>query len=156
MTDPRLEEQVDLIKSCMETLKRFHDIFNQASLTETVVSEDEPEFQQLRKVLPEKWDSLFHQLGLKTEESVPALVELATSLSTVVTLTEYQRRKLYDLWHKSYMKLHYLLGKLQYRKDRLESLPIGRLRAKKFLASPFFFIILMLIALLVYLVLRQM
>jgi hypothetical protein len=155
MTDPKLDEEINLLKKCMDALKRFHDIFDNAVLTETVVPDDEGKLQELRQSLPQKWDSLFQSLGLKRDDSVRSLVDAASSLSAVNLFTDYQKRKLYDLWHKTFMRLHFLLGKLQYRKERLQALPAGRLRAKKFFASPLFVVLVVVVLVLLYILLRQ-
>jgi len=154
MIDPKLEEEVASLKRCMENLKRFHDIFDSAVLTETVLPQDEEKIRELRRVLPEQWDGLHAELGVRHDESVSAIVEMASSLPEVVSMTDFQKRKLYDLWHKSFMKLHFLLGKLQHRKEKLEALRPGRLKAKRFLTSPIVVIIAGLVVLLLYLILR--
>lgn len=152
MLDAKLEEEIGLLKRCMETQRRFHEIFDNALSTETVVPEDEGKIQQLRQVLPEEWDAIFGQLNLRHDDSVQTMVDMASSLPAVVSMTSFQSRKLYDLWHRAYMKLHFLLGRLQYRKERLAALHPGRLKAKRFLSSPVFVIVLAIIALLLYIV----
>ncbi len=154
MTDPKLEEEIALVGRCMEMLKHFHDIFDSAILSETVVPEDEGKIQRLREALPSQWDSLFRKLQLRDDESVETLVKMASSLPTVITMTEYQVRKLYALWHKSFMKLHSLLGKLQHRKEMLQAFRSGKAKAKKLLLAPVVLIIVGLVALLLYIVLR--
>lgn len=155
MTDPKLEEEISLLTRCMETLRRFHDIFDKAVLTETVVPEDERKIQALREALPGEWDSLHRQLHLRNDDSVRIIVDMVTSLSAAVIMTHYRIRNLYALWHKSYMKLHFLFGKLQYRKEMLESIRSARLKGKKFLIRPVFVIIVAVVGLLLYIVLRQ-
>jgi len=154
MTDPKIEKEIALLKKCMAMLRDFHDIFDDAILTETAVPQDEGRLQQLRENLPGEWDSLFRQLGVRRDDSVYAMVKTASSLPAVIVMTVFQRRKLYDLWHKAYMKLHFLLGKLQHRKERLEDLRPGRLKAKKFLKSPVMVIIIAMVVLLLYIVLK--
>ena len=155
MIDPKLEEEIALLTRCMETLKRFHDICDKTILTETVVPEDERKIQELREALPGQWDSLLWQLHLHDDDSVRIIVKMVSSLSAVVIMTHFQTRKLYALWHRSYMKLHFLLGKLQYRKERLQAIRPARLKAKKFLIRPVFVIIVAVVALLLYIVVRQ-
>jgi len=154
MTDAKLQEQISLVNVCMESLRRFHDIFDNAILTETVVPEDEGKLQELRATLPQQWESLFQQLGLRQNDSVQAVTEVASSLSTVITLTEFQTRKLYDLWHKSYMKLHFFLGRLQYRKESLASFHPAVAKARKFLTGAVIIVVLVGIALLIYSLLK--
>jgi len=154
MTDPKLEEEIGLVKGCLESLKRFHDTFDNALLTEMVVPEDEGKLQELRATLPLQCDSLFERLGLHRDNSIDQIVEMASSLSVVIMLTDFQKRKLYDVWHKAYTKLSLLLGRLQYRKERLEALGAARLKARRFLASPIFVILVMVIALLIFLLLQ--
>jgi hypothetical protein len=154
MTDPKLEEQIAVLTECAENLRRFHEIFDKAVSTETVAPEDEGKMQQLRNRLPSQWDALLQKLGLRQDDSVATMVEMASSLPAIVVMTDYQKRKLYDLWHKAYMKLQFLRGKLEYRKEQLEELHSGKVKAKRLLTSPVIVIILGLIALLVYIVLR--
>lgn len=150
MTDPKLEEQIELVKVCLESLRRFHEVFENAILTETVVPEDEGKLQELRASVPQQWESVFDELGLRRDDSVAALVEIASSLSAVVLLTEFQTRKLYDLSHKAYMKLHFFLGRLQYRKESLASFHPAAAKARKFLTGAIIVIVLAGIALLIY------
>jgi hypothetical protein len=154
MKDPKLEEEIALVKRCMETLRRFHSIFDAALSTETVVPEDEGRIQQLRQALPGEWEAVFNRLKLRRDDSVQSVVEMANSLPAVVSMTHYQSRKLYDLWHKAYMRLHFLLGSLEYRRESLADLRPGKLKAKKFLTSPVFVIILAMIALVLYIILQ--
>ncbi len=153
MTDPELEDQIGLVKRCMETLRRFRDVFDNALSTETIVPEDEGRIQQYRQALPEEWNAVLRRLELRHDDSVQVMVDMASSLPAVVAMTSYQSRKLNDLWHKAYMKLHFLFGRLHHRKERLANLRPGRLKARKFFSSPVFVIILAMIALLVYIVL---
>jgi len=150
MRDPKLDEEIGLLRRCVEMLRQFHDIFDNAVSTETVVPEDEGKIQQLRQALPAEWDTLFGQLDLARDESVQTMVDMAISLPAVISMTSFQTRKLYDLWHKAYMKLHFLRGRLQYRKERLEPLRPGKLKAKKFLATLVVVIIVAVIALVLY------
>ncbi len=154
MIDPRLEEEIGLIKRCMDSLKRFHDVFDNAILTETVVPEDEVALQELRATLPLQYKSLLERVGLRPDSIMDQIAEIASSLSTVILLTDFQRRKLYDLWHKGYTKLNFLLGRLQYRKERLEAFGSARLKAKKFLTSPVFLLLLILIVVVVFVAVR--
>lgn len=154
MTDPKLEEEIALVKKCMEMLKHFHGIFDSAILSEMVVPEDEGRAQQLREALPSQWDTLLRKLKLRDDESVHTLVDMVSSLPAAITMTDYQRRKLYALCHRCLMKLHFLLGKLQYRKEMLEAFRSGTLKAKKLLMALAFFVIVGLVALLLYVVLR--
>ncbi len=154
MTDPKLEEEISLLRKCMAMLRHFHDIFDNAIVTEAVVPEDEGSIQELRESVPKQWTLAHRQLSLGDDDAVDTLVRMASSLPAIITLTDFQKRKLYALWHKAYMKLHYLLGKLQYRKEMLESFHPGRLKAKKFLIGPVVVIIVALVVLLVYIVLR--
>jgi hypothetical protein len=154
MTDPKLEEEIGLVKGCLESLKRFHDIFDNAVLTETVVPEDEGNLQELRATLPMHYDSLLERLGLRRDNLIEQIVEMANSLSAVILLTDFQRRKLYDVWHRTYMRLSFLLGRLQYRKERLEALRGGGLKTRRFLTSPFFLILLVVIIVVVFVAVR--
>ena len=153
MDDPKLEEEIELVKECSEMLRRFHDIFDKAVLTETVVPEDEGRLQELRAELPLRWDSLLKRLGLSADPSVDVVVNTADSLSIVVGLTEFQKRKLYDAWHKAYMRLHLLLGRLQLRKERLKALRPGKLNIGKLRTGPVLVIVGVVLAIIAGIVL---
>lgn len=155
MRDPKLEEEIALVKRCMEMLKRFHEIFDNAIVSETLIPEDETRIEQLAKTLPEEWDSLFRQLGLRHDDSVESVAGMASSLSAVIALNNFQRRKLYDLWHKAYMKLHFLLGKLEYRQEKLEAFGRGRRKVKTLLRGPAIVIVVGLVVLILYIVLKR-
>lgn len=154
MTDPKLDEEIALVKKCLESMKRLHDIFDGAIVTETVVPEDEGRLQELRALLPLQYQSVCDHLRLHADNTVEQIVEMASSLSSVILLPDFQRRKLYDYWHKTYMKLQFLLGRLNHRKEQLESL--GRGRARKFLASPLFLVVALAFLLLILLSLRSL
>jgi hypothetical protein len=146
MDDPKLEDEIERVKECSEMLRRFHDIFDKAVLTETVVPEDEGKFQELRAELPLRWEALFKRLGLPVDPSVDVAVQTADSLSIVVGLTEFQKRKLYDSWHKAYMRLHLLLGRLQHRKERLKAFRPGKFSVGKLRTGPVLVIIAVVLA----------
>lgn len=154
MTDPKLDEEIALVKGFLESLKRFHDVFDGAIVTETVVPEDEGRLQELRALLPLQYQSVCDRLRLRHDNSVAEIVEMASSLSSAVLLPDFQRRKLYDLWHKTYMKLQFLLGRLNHRKEQLESLSKGR--ARKFFTSPLFLVVMLAVLLLILLSLRSL
>jgi hypothetical protein len=80
---------------------------------------------------------------------------MASSLSAVIALNNFQRRKLYDLWHKAYMKLHFLLGKLEYRQEKLEAFGRGRRKVKTLLRGPAIVIVVGLVVLILYIVLKR-
>lgn len=156
MTDPKLDEEISLVKGCLESLKRFHDIFDSAIVTETVVPEDEGRLQELRALLPLQFQSMCDGLRLRPDNAVEQIVEMASSLSSAILLPDFQRRKLYDFWHKTYMKLQFLLGRLNHRKEQLGSLGSGKAKAGKFFTSPLFLVVALVIGLLILLLLRSL
>ncbi len=154
MIDPKLEDEMTALKGSMQSLRDFHDIFDNTILTEAVVPEDEGKLQDLRATMPEQWDSLFERLGLRSDNSVRTIVAMASSLATVILLTDFERRKLYDLWHRAYMKLHFLHGRLLYRKQTLQGIKRGKGKPQKSVVGPILVIVVLVIALLVFVVLR--
>ncbi len=154
MTDPKLDKEIEHLKGCMESLRHFHSVFDNAILTETVVPEDEGKLQELRLTLPTQWDTLVQRLGLRADNSVSTIAELANSLATVVTLTDFQKRKLYDVWHRAQMKLHFLLGRLLDRRQKLEALHPGREKARKVVTGVVFLVALAVIAIVIFVILR--
>lgn len=154
MTDPKLDEEIALVNTCLESLKRFHDIFDGAIVTETVVPEDEGKLQELRALLPLQYQSVCDRLRVRPDNMVAEMLEMANSLSAAILLPDFQRRKLYDFWHKTYMKLQFLLGRLNHRKEQLESLAGGK--ARKFFTSPLFLVVALAILLLILLSLRSL
>jgi hypothetical protein len=156
MTDPKLEEEIALVEKCLDSLKRFHDIFDGAIVTETVVPEDEGRLQELRALLPSQFQSLCERLRLRPDNAVEQIVDMANSLSSAILLPDFERRKLYDFWHRTYMKLHLLLGRLNHRKEQLESRGRGKTRVGKFFTSPLFFVLAMVLVLLILLLFRAL
>jgi len=69
----------------------------------------------------------------------------------VIRLTDLEKTKLYGLWHRYYMGLYAVQGRLKVRKERLDALSPFVLGLKRFLLNPF--VLLIVIGALVLLVL---
>ena len=69
----------------------------------------------------------------------------------MIQLTQLEKRGLYDQWHRYYMGLYAVQGRLKLRKEKLETIGLVGQGLKRFILNPF--VLLILIAALVLLVL---
>jgi hypothetical protein len=151
MKDLKLEQELALLRSAMAEAKALRDIVQATLSTEIVVPENERRLESLRKSLPELSTRLRQEVGLAEDKSVGQLFNKVTDLPSLVRFTDLEKSKLYDLWHRWYMGLYAVQGRLKWRKEKIEALSPVALTMKRFFLNPF--VLLILIGALVLLVL---
>ena len=157
MRDLKLEQEMVLLRSLMGEAKAFRDIVQATVVTEVVVPEHEARFEELRTGLPALSSQFQGELGLAAEEgerllgSAEKLFGKISALPAVIRLTDLEKRKLYDQWHRYYLGLYAVQGRLKMRKEQLDALSPVVLGLKRFVFNPF--VLLVLIGALVLLVL---
>ncbi|MBN1918334.1 MAG: hypothetical protein JW889_10515 [Verrucomicrobia bacterium] len=160
MRDLRLEHEMALLRSLMGEAKAFRDITQATIMTEVVVPEHETRFEELRKTLPELSVQFQHEVGLPEAEAerlagnAEKLFGGVSALPAVIRFTDLDKRKLYDQWHRYYLGLYAVQGRLKMRKERLDALSVVNLRLRRLVFNPF--VLLILIGALVLLVLALM
>lgn len=151
MHDLRLEHEMALLRSLMGEVKAFRDIVQATVVTEVVVPEHEARFEELRKTLPELSARFRREVGLPEDDSAEKLFGRISALTAVIRLTDLDKRKFYDQWHRYYLDLYAVQGRLKVRKERLDALNVVGLRLRRIVFNPF--VLLILIGALVLLVL---
>lgn len=151
MRDLRLEQELALLRSLMGESKAFRDIVQATLNTEVVVPEHASRFESLRESLPELSKRFQREVGLVQDDSAEKLFAKVKELASVVRLTDLEKTKLYDQWHRYHMGLYAVQGRLKWRKEKLDALNRVTLVLKRFLLNPF--VLLILIGALVLLVL---
>jgi hypothetical protein len=151
MRDLRLEHEMALLRALMGEAKALRDTVQATVATEVVVPEHESRFEELRKGLPELSRQFQREVGLPEDDSAEKLFSMVDALPEVIRLTDLEKRKLYDQWHRYYLGLYAVQGRLKLRKERLDALSVVGLRLRRILLNPF--LLLVLIGALVLLVL---
>ena len=151
MRDLRLEQELALLRSLMSEANAFRDIVQATLSTEVVVPEHESRFEELRERLPELSRRFQREVGLPEDDSADKLFEGVTDLPSLIRLTDLKKTKFYDRWHRYYMGLYAVQGRLKWRKEKLDALNRVALVLKRFFLNPF--VLLIILAALVLLVL---
>jgi hypothetical protein len=142
MRDLKLEQELALLRSVMAEGKALRDIVQATLSTEVVVPEHERRLESLRQSLPAVSTRLRQEVGLAEDKSVEQLFDKVTDLPSLVRFTEMEKSKLYDLWHRWYLGLYAVQGRLKWRKEKLEALHPATLGLKRYLLNPFLLLIL--------------
>ncbi len=151
MKDPKLEEQISTLSTFMSSLKNLSDVISSTLRSEVVMPENERRLNYLRENLPVLSRKFYDEVSLPQDYAVDKLLEQVVDLGVVIKLTDLEKRKFFDSWHKIYMDLYFLMGKLEYRKEKVERLNLFKLRAKKLVKNPIFILICLgIIALIIF------
>ena len=151
MRDLKLEQELALLRSLMSEAKAFRDTIQATLNTEVVVPEHESRFEELRQNLPELSKQFQLQVGLPEDDSAEKLFDEVTDLPALIQLTDLKKKKVYGRWHRYYMGLYAVQGRLKWRKEKLDALSHVTLVLKRFFLNPF--VLLIVLAALVLLVL---
>ena len=154
MKDLKLEQELALLRSLMSEAKALRDIVQATLMTEVVVPEHENRLESLREGLPQLARQFQQAVGLPEDDEAEKLFDKITDLPTTIRLTDLEKRKFYDRWHRYYMSLYAVQGRLKLRKERLDALNSATLALKRFLLNPF--VLLITIGAVVLLVLALM
>jgi len=151
MRDLKLEQELALLEALMGEAKAFRDIVQATLSTEVIVPEHESRFESLREGLPELSKRFQQEVGLPEDDAAGRLFENVKDLPSVIRFTDLEKSKLYSRWHRYYMGLYKVQGRLKQRKEGLDALNPAGLALKRFFLNPF--VLLIIIGALVLLVL---
>jgi hypothetical protein len=154
MRDLRLEHEMALLRSLMAEAKAFRDTIQATLSTEVVVPEHESRFEGLRESLPELTKRFQREVGLPEDDSAEKLFEGIADLPSLIRLTDLKKSKVYDRWHRYYMGLYAVQGRLKWRKEKLDALNRVALVLKRFFLNPFVLLIVLGALVLLVLALR--
>lgn len=156
MNDEILDVEMREVGHLISEFKTFRDIIVSTLNTEVVVPDNEARLAKLKEEIPKVAKKLYTELNEDYEPASEAILNNVTDLSILIKLTDLEKRKLIESWHKYYLKLHFMLGKLKQRKEKLESINPGTLKARKLLFSPYGIIIILgIIVLLMFIYLSR-
>ena len=150
MKDTALDVQMHQVALLMSELKSFRDIVVSTLNTEVVVPENEARLAKIKETIPDAAKKLYSNLCENYDDAAEKIVHGVSDLSLLIKNSDLEKRKLLEAWHKYYLKLYFMNGRLKSRKEKVESLSFGKLKAKKLLFSPFTVIIVL--AIIVFLV----
>ena len=151
MKDPKLEEEISTLSILMSSLKNLGDVISSTLRSEVVMPENERRLNYLRENLPVLSRKFYDEVGLAQDYGVDKLLEQVVDLGAVIKLTDLEKRKFFDGWHKIYMNLYFLMGKLKYRKEKVERLNLFKLRMRRLVKNPIFILICLgIIALVIF------
>jgi len=156
MKDQVLDMQMQEIGHLISDLKTFRDIIVSTLNTEVVVPDNEARLTKLKETIPETAQKLYSELYEDYEPTAETILNNVSDLSILIKLTDLEKRKLLEAWHKYYLKLHFMLGKLKRRKEKLESLSSGSLKTRRLIFNPYTIIIILgIIVLLMFMYLSK-
>ena len=136
MNDPALDVQINQVALLMSELKSFRDIVVSTLNTEVVVPENEARLAKLKETVPDAAKKLYSDLCEDYDDAPESIVSGVSDLSLLIKNTELEKHKLIEAWHKYYLKLYFINGRLKSRKEKVESLSLGMIKARKLLLSP--------------------
>ena len=155
MRDPKLEQELTLLQSLMGEAKAFRDIIQATWSTEVVVPENEGRFEVLREGLPALSQRFCEAAGLADNHTVEELFGSVKDLPSIIRFTDLEKNKLYDRWHRYYMGLYAVQGRLKQRKERLDGISPAAQTLKRLLLNPFVLLIVAGVLVLLVLVLKK-
>ena len=150
MKDPVLDVQMQDVTHFMSELKSFRDIVVSTLNTEVVVPENEARLTKLKETIPARARKLYAGLSEDYDDSAEKVVGRVSDLSLLIKYTDLEKRKLLESWHKCYLGLYFIIGRLKRRKELVESLNLVTRKLRGFLLSPV--TILIVLGVLVFLV----
>jgi hypothetical protein len=142
MRDLKLEQELTLLRSLMSEAKAFRDIIQATLNMEVVVPEHENRFESLRTTFPELAARFQRELGLPTDDSADQLFKSVKDLPSLVRSTDLEKTKLQARWHRYYMGLYEIQGRLKIRREKLDALNPMALKLKRFVLNPFVLVII--------------
>ena len=154
MKDLKLEQELALLRSLMGEAKALRDIVQATLMTEVVVPEHENRLESLRESLPQLARQFQQVVGLPEDDAAERLFDKIADLPSSIRLTALEKRKFYGRWHRYYMSLYAVQGRLKQRKEQLDALNPATLALKRFVLNPF--VLLIIVGAVVLLVLALM
>jgi hypothetical protein len=139
--DLKLEQELTLLRSLISEAKALRDIVQATIMTEVVVPEHESRFDALRESLPQRAKEFRQAVGLPEDDAAEKLFDKISELPATIRLTDLDKRKFYDRWHRYYMSLYAVQGRLKLRRERVDALNPATLALKRFLLNPFVLLI---------------
>ncbi len=141
MKDLKLEQELTLLRSLMSEAKALRDIVQATLMTEVVVPEHETHLESLRESLPQRASQFQQAVGLPGDDAAEKLFDKIADLPSTIRLTDLEKRKFYDRWHRYYLSLYAVQGRLKLRRERVDALNPATLALKRFLLNPFVLLI---------------
>jgi hypothetical protein len=145
MRDRRLERQVEALDDFIERWQKLSAIFRRAQQRQSPTGEQEAEFLLLKGELAQDYESLMTETGAEREPGDPTAEVLAAvpSLQRLNELGEAELRVLEAAWHRSYLQMQGLLGRLKARKLQLASVSVVGYYIGRVLRNPVVILLLL-------------
>jgi hypothetical protein len=156
MKDQVLDMQMQEVGHLISDLKTFRDIIVSTLNTEVVVPDNEARLTKMKETIPAAAQKIYSDLSEDYEPTAETILHSVSDLSILIKLTDLEKRKLLESWHKYYLKLHFMLGRLKQRKEKLESQSSGSMKTRKLIFNPYTIIIILgIIVLLMFMYLSK-
>jgi len=122
MEHKKLDDLILQIENYLECWKQFNNFISLAS-TKKYGQEDENQFLEVKSVLAQELEMIISGIEFTnpSTEEVHALLGGATSLRLLSEMNEGAFRNLENQWHKIYIGLQSILGKLKVQQRQVES-----------------------------------
>ena len=122
MEHKKLEDLILQIENYLECWKQFNNYLS-LSRTKKYGQEDENQFLEVKSVLAQELEMIISGIEFTnpSTEEVHALLGGATSLRLLSEMNEGAFRNLENQWHKIYIGLQSILGKLKVQQRQVES-----------------------------------
>lgn len=154
MKDPKLDEEINLLSALMAEMKALRDVIAGTLSTEVVIAENETRLNQIKESLPAAAERFYTAVGLPVDPAIERLRSQPEDLTALIRMTELDRHRYLELWHRTYMSQFFIVGKLMRRKELLDALKPMVLTLRRIVLNPIFVIVaLLIVALLIFAIL---
>ena len=145
MRDRRLERQVESLDDFIERWQKLSGIFQHAQQRPSPTEAQESEFLLLKGELAQDYESLMTETaaGRDPGDQTAEVLAAAASLHRLNELGDAELRVLQAAWHRSYLHLQGLLGRLKARKLQLASVSVVGYYIGRVLRNPVVILLLL-------------
>jgi len=122
MPNKKMDDLIIQIENYLECWKQFNNHLS-LSRTKKFGQEDEHQFLEVKSVLAQELETIIAGIDFTnpSKDEVHALLGGATSLRYLSELNEGTFRNLESQWHKIYIELQSILGRLKVQQRQVES-----------------------------------
>ena len=145
MRDRRLERQVEALDDFIERWQKLRGIFQSAQQRQPPTEPQEAEFLLLKGELAQDYESLMTETATEREpgDQTAEVLAAAASLQRLNQQDDAELRVLEAAWHRSYLHLQGLLGRLKARKLQLASVSVVGYYIGRVLRNPVVILLLL-------------
>lgn len=109
----------EALQGFVDLWKEFHGCFRRALEEEVTSAEDEERFLKVKSRIAQEYEGILRIAGerVRTEDRTIPLITEAPTLRSFKEMSEAQRRKFEAEWHRTFIYLQTVIGRLRGEKD---------------------------------------